>query len=416
MEKYEIFVNNGHLVMYEELGEFDKMFVDNRAVNEFNRVINKKLGKKFELKSKDNNVDKYIEKDNILVEFNDYIKIMQKLEKMKKQEALKKKRWIFGGGATAAASALMVTVLTAAGPKDVELESLHATPIEKSVDKVNNDTEDKNELESEEILSQEVAYDVLNNENVSNFTYSEDSFETRYDTETTIYVETTSNYDEKLERNVSEYDDIIKDVSEKWGVSDTLIRDIMKQESHGGTITNKMQIVFDAWKDQIIKVYNFNDNKYETIVLTDTPENYTKVGQTISREELNNPKTNISVGTLMLAYTYNQCDHNLPMTVQAYNFGIGAINQVMEAAAIDQGLSVDELKNDEANVSFMHYTDVKPASYGDHDYANKIFSKSTPESNLDDGKTYTMKYVDSEGNIMEKTVVVESAYNLNKSR
>ena len=408
MEKYEFFVNSGHLVLFEEIDTYEKMFVDSKAVNEFNRLVK---GKKLNLKDCENKMDKYIDINNVHIEFKDYLKIMNKLERMKKQDAIKKKRLFFGGGATIAASALMVTMLTAAGPKDVDIETLEATPIEHVIE------EEKNVEESENILSQELSINTLSQEEVNNLTYTE-PFETTYNTvdeENIVYVDAYSNYDEKLENNVNEYEEEVEKASEKWGVDKNLIKDIMKQESHGGTITNKMQIVFDAWKDQIIKVYSFNDKDYISIVLTDTPEKYPNVNQRISREELNNPYTNISVGTIMLAYTYKQCDNNLMQAIQAYNFGTGAVNQVLEAAALDQGISVEELRQDETNVSFMNYTDVKPANYGDHNYANKILAMSTNEFNLDEGKSYTMKYMDKEGNICTKTTTYKSAYNLNKN-
>lgn len=402
MNRYEMYTKQGHLCLTENNSSF---YSDDIAIKVFNNLLKKELKGNINLKTKDNEIDKYIETDNLIIEFKDYINIMNTINKMKKKEIDTKKKIVIGTATTIAISSLAVGILTAASPKE-EIEELKGTLIMKQVD------EELSEEESKKVLDQEIITDISYPVE-NNYTYSEEPFivEEKEEDIDTVYVDVDSNYDEKLESNVSNYDEVINKVSEKWGVSNDLIRDIMKQESHGGTITNKMQIVFDAWKDQVIKTYNFEDNRYETIVLTDNPENYPNVSQRISREELDNPNINISVGTIMLAYTYKQCDYNLSATIQAYNFGVGATKQLQEKAALETGINYEDIRNDETNLSFMDYTDIKPSSYGDHNYVYKIYAMSSENFNLDDGKTYTMKYLDEFGNVVEKKTQVKSAYN-----
>ena len=114
-----------------------------------------------------------------------------------------------------------------------------------------------------------------------------------------------------------------------------------------------MQIDFGVNKDGIIKVYNFNDNRYDKFVLTDNPSKYSNQGITcISREDLNNPKTNISIGTAMLASHAKDLNYHIPSAIQSFNFGVDRTNRALALAG-----NTDEIKNDQTNLNFMNYTD-----------------------------------------------------------
>ena len=159
-------------------------------------------------------------------------------------------------------------------------------------------------------------------------------------------------------RNVLDnYKDIIDFYSKKWGLSSNLVSSILTQES-GGYNANLMQVEFNTWKDQIITAYNFNDNCYQSIVLTDDPSRYKNNIMCISRSEFLNPKTNISIGSIILAYSLKAFDYNIPLAITAYNFGVGNVNKVLNATSYGTGKSIDELIHDTSNLEFLKYRNI----------------------------------------------------------
>lgn len=201
---------------------------------------------------------------------------------------------------------------------------------------------------------------------------------------------------EKME-NVKYYDEIIENYSEKWGISSNIVRAILTQES-GGYQKNLMQIEFDQWVDTPMTAYNFRDDIYQTIVLTNDPSKYTGKNYTvITKEDILNPITNISVGICMLRTSIAYMDNNIPAGIQCYNFGKGAMDDVIEKYAMEHGMTRDEVLADTTNIDYLNYTDVKPDSYGDHNYVSNVTMY------LDDDSIIELKVHNKEQN--EDTVI-----------
>ena len=171
-------------------------------------------------------------------------------------------------------------------------------------------------------------------------------------------------------RNVIDnYKDTIEIYAQKWGLSPNFITSIITQES-GGNEANLMQIVFNSWRDQVVTAYNFNDNTYQSIVLTDNPGKYNNNIMCISREDLNNPKTNISVGTIILTHSLRAFNYNIPLAMTAYNFGIGNVNKVLDVTAYHTGISKQQLINNPSNIDFLKYRNV--ITVGDPKYFEHV--------------------------------------------
>jgi hypothetical protein len=131
-----------------------------------------------------------------------------------------------------------------------------------------------------------------------------------------------------------------------------------------------MHVVFDSWKDQIIPTFNFESNVLESIVLTDNPSNYYgKADIIITRDDLKNSKTNLAVGTIILQYSLTQFDYNIPLGIQAYNNGIGAVNKIVSATSQGTGLSTDQII-DTMDPIWLSYTDV--IEQGDENYFKNV--------------------------------------------
>lgn len=211
-------------------------------------------------------------------------------------------------------------------------------------------------------------------------------------------------FDEVKYNNViSNYYEATYERSSRWGVSTNLALSMMSQES-GGYEENLMQIQWESWAEQPITIFNFEKNEYEKIVLTENPENFKNQGitQFISKEDLKNPKTNISIGCIILRYSFDQMNHNVTAAIQAYNFGVNNMNKVLDAAALDLGTTRDELLNNQNDTTFLNYRDV--ITVGDPHYV-----ENTLRFLQDPNEAISIKYIDDFGEPQETSVIINNA-------
>ena len=197
------------------------------------------------------------------------------------------------------------------------------------------------------------------------------SFDNLSESEKALYVQQT-------------YGELINQYSNKWGVDPRIITAILTQES-GGKDTNLMQIEYNAWKDQVITAKNFNDNSNVKIVLTDNPEEYDSSILTINKNELNNPKTNISVGTILLTYNLKNFNYNIPIALTSYNCGIGTMNKILDEASKNIGYTKKELIDDPTNLEFLNYRFIM--QNGDPNYFENVI-RYIPNYKEDDIKVF----------------------------
>lgn len=218
--------------------------------------------------------------------------------------------------------------------------------------------------------------------------------------ENVAYLEFEHNRDsEKGDHAYDNYYELVEKYSNKWGVSPNIIMSMLTQES-GGYSTNLMQIQFWSWKDQIISVYNFEAGKYEKLVLTDNPQEYErKYGDiiTITESDLNNPITNISVGTVLFRESARVMSNHIGASIQCYNFGYGNMMKVLKETASQTGVSVDRILEDQENIDFVNYTHIIDA--GDPNYLSNVMQYT---NSLEEG--FVIKEIDANGNIIENQV------------
>lgn len=167
------------------------------------------------------------------------------------------------------------------------------------------------------------------------------------------------------------YYSIVEKYANKWGISPNIIMAMLTQESAGKKV-NLMQIQFDSWHDQVLTEYDFVNGRYQSIVLTDTPEKYSGQNITvITREDLNNKVTNISVACVILRYCLEQMDFNVLAAIQAYNLGCPNMDKVMNETSRNVGVSVDDLLSDQTSTEFTNYTFI--VDCGDPNYVTNVF-------------------------------------------
>lgn len=188
----------------------------------------------------------------------------------------------------------------------------------------------------------------------------------------------------------------------RWGVSTNLALSLMSQES-GGYVENLMQVQWGSWADQPITVFNFEKNEYEKIVLTETPEKFQNQGitQFISKEDLKNPKTNISIGCIILRYSFDQMGHNMVAAIQAYNFGVNNMNKVLDAAAEDLGTTREELLKNQNDTSYLNYRYII-------DVGDPLYVEHTLRYLQNPDEPISIRYIDDNGESQESSVVINN--------
>lgn len=209
---------------------------------------------------------------------------------------------------------------------------------------------------------------------------------------TPITVDVNAVYDKGINDRTDPFIDIIKQYAARRGISPELLYDIVSQE-YGGDDYNLMHVVFDSWKDQVITSFNFDKNMLETIVLTDEPSKYYgKADIIITREDLQNKKTNLAVGTIILQYSLAYFDYNIPLGIQAYNNGIGGVNKIIDEASKNTGMSEEEIK-DTMEPVWINYTDV--VEFGDKNYFENVvkhIDEDQQDSKIND--VYSVQYME----------------------
>ena len=167
-----------------------------------------------------------------------------------------------------------------------------------------------------------------------------------------------------------EYYNIVEKYANKWGISPNIIMAMLTQES-AGKQSNLMQIQFDSWIDGVLTEYDFVNERYQSIVLTDNPEMYEGKNITvITREDLQNKVTNISVACVILRHCLEKMDYNILASIQAYNLGWPNMKSVLKTPSENTGLSVDELLSDQTNTEFTNYTYI--VNCGDSNYVSNV--------------------------------------------
>ena len=154
----------------------------------------------------------------------------------------------------------------------------------------------------------------------------------------------------------NKYRDYAERIGAKWGVSPNLVLAILTQETHGQE-TNLMQINFDTKKDEVYTVYNFQTNEYCKYVLTDNPSKYKSDVTTITRQDLTNPFTNMSVAIIYYRSVLSTYANNNPIAaIEVYNKGPRNFDININAATNNTGLSRDQLLNNIENPIYLDYS------------------------------------------------------------
>ena len=188
------------------------------------------------------------------------------------------------------------------------------------------------------------------------------------------------------------YGEIVEAKAKKWGIDPNLAMAVLTQESRGGNTTNIMQINFRVWAGKPFRVYDFEQDKYVDILLTDDPTLYNNDKYlTINQANLQNESTNISIGLAMFQYSLSSMKYDIPAGCQCYNYGPTSMNNKVFPETYAKSYRAKEaILANQFDFSFMNYT--YAYELGDDDYFYHISRFLDPNQ-----ETITVKEKDING-------------------
>ena len=204
-------------------------------------------------------------------------------------------------------------------------------------------------IESIEETNQEVEIEKMFEEDTFHFSY-----ENRRDTENI-----------KIQ-NANRYEDIFEKYGKQYGVDKNLLIAMSAQEGQGlhyenigkGPAEGIMQIEKSAYLNQKVSAYNFNTQQIETILVTE--------------DKLQDLDSNIQIGTMILRNLIEENNYNIPLAIQAYNFGYGNMDKSLTMCSELENISKSELRNNPKNVEWLQYREFLHT--GDAKYVEHVFS------------------------------------------
>lgn len=229
------------------------------------------------------------------------------------------------------------------------------------------------------------------------------------------YLDFNFENNEKMKENISKHEDVIDEMAYKWGITPALIKAMMSIES-AGKEKNLMQIQFNSWHDKPIKVYNFKENKEQEIILTENPEKYdSKKYIRITKKDLENPKTNISVGTAILAKSAEDMHYNIAASIQMYNMGYGNMDEILYRTALDTHKNREDMLSDQKNLDFTKHTNITDPlsngvlSGGDPNYLADVL-KHLGNYVEDNNYEISIKHMNNDKIEVAKVIILPSNY------
>ena len=166
--------------------------------------------------------------------------------------------------------------------------------------------------------------------------------------------------------NVNQYDDIFEKYANMYGLDSKLLKAIACQESGGNHYENLgngpaegiMQIEKSVHIGETITAYNFETKQNDYFEITE--------------DNIQDIDFNIRIAAMDLRNAIEAFNYNIPQGTQAYNFGIGGMNQVLANCCRNIGEKQSNLENDPTNNSWLNYTE--SIGIGDSEYIAHVFS------------------------------------------
>ena len=170
---------------------------------------------------------------------------------------------------------------------------------------------------------------------------------------------------EKLS-NAKRYEDTFNKYAKAYGLDKDLLMAIAAQESSGDHYNNLspnqpgkgiMQIEY-VHIGENLSAHNFETNTEDSIK--------------VDMNTLSDLDSNIKIGAMILRNCIDSYNSNIPLAIQAYNFGTSNINKTLQACSELEHIDINSLKNNPTNNEWLNYRAFLHT--GDPEYVEHIFS------------------------------------------
>lgn len=197
--------------------------------------------------------------------------------------------------------------------------------------------------------------------------------------------------------NARRYDDIFQKYANRYGIDKNLIMAMAAQESSGQHFTTVdsdmpaagiMQIEKNIWLGKTISAYNFETQEVDTYLITE--------------DALHDIDSNIQIGTMILRSILENYNYNIPLSTQAYNFGMGNMRKSLAMCSDLKNIEVNDMINDCGNNQWLSYRSF--LNTGDSRYVEHVFSFLNPDT------TITVQKRD--GSLIGLNIINESCKNI----
>lgn len=131
-----------------------------------------------------------------------------------------------------------------------------------------------------------------------------------------------------------------------------------------------------SWDNQQVTAFNYETNSWETV--------------TVSKEKVSDVFENIKIGCMIFQNNFIAQKYNVARAIQAYNYGAGNMEIVLNTCCSEENCSREDLNNQD-NLSWLKYRNL--IQNGDPEYLENVF-KYIPDGTV-------LKFITPNGYIIE---------------
>ena len=195
-------------------------------------------------------------------------------------------------------------------------------------------------------------------ENISN--NKKESDETTPDSnEKTFNISYNSKINNENIESILQYKDIFQNISNNYGLDENLLIAISAKENDNENIDNDiMRIKKIAHLGTEYSAYNYKTEQYDSILIDEV--------------ELENIETNITIAAMIFKSCLQTFNYNIPIAIQAYNYGSDNMNQVLSMCSELESISIEDLVNDQSNNKWLDYRELLQT--GDSKYIEHVLN------------------------------------------
>ena len=159
------------------------------------------------------------------------------------------------------------------------------------------------------------------------------------------------------------YKNLIEKYSKIYGIDSNLMMAIATQERgiHSQTMDpdgglGLMQIQVSVWRNQNLNAYNFETQSWDHII--------------VDESKLSDLEYNVKVGCMIFQTYLNDKNYNIIAAIQSYNMGIGSVDKILRYYGSQNNKTKNEVLNNPTDVGWIDYRNI--IADGDSKYIENV--------------------------------------------